>query len=308
MMKRLLLTMLVSAGLVVSSSAAPRPTKRPSSGRSSGKLRVPEPTVLRQLKVADIKTRMRVKLQLKHGRPMIGVISRATETDVYLDMSYEADGLPAKFRFKRKDIVSACELAKQTDEERDAIRSQRQQVLKRIKIETREEYAKRKADKKAEKVKKEEEEKAFKEIISSKQEEQMRKLLEEFPPEAWNEAKYNEIRDNWWLRDLMPTDKERRFASVIKAWRLARDTIPLIDAKKNSEKGTQLLLKFPPSEGWGTARLEAIAAKETKGEKLSDAETEFRKSYEAWSAAVGRREAEVKAEAEKKKAEGEAPQ
>ena len=81
----------------------------------------------------------------------------------------------------------------------------------------------------------------------------------------------------------------------------------ILDEREQEKSGDKLLLKFPPSEGWGQAKLSAIAEKEAKGETVTEKETEFKKVYEAWSKAVVRRAAEMPAGETPGKGEEEKP-
>ncbi|HUV38933.1 MAG TPA: hypothetical protein VMY39_04935 [Planctomycetota bacterium] len=190
-MKRSGVMLLLVAGLCTATLAAPVPARKPVSKKSSRKVVLQEPETLRELKADEVAAGMRVKLVLKYGRPMIGTVTRANDREITLDMSFEAEGLSADFRFKRADVVKASELARQTDDERQTVQSHRSQVIRRIKVETSEEYAKRRAESRTEEEKQAEAAKALETVIASKQEERMRALLEEFPPTEWSEAKFN---------------------------------------------------------------------------------------------------------------------
>jgi len=298
-MKRLLAVVLAVVGLALPSFGGAGDTGKPgpdSSGRkSSTAAKVSEPETVGKIKLENVTPGMRVRLQLSYGRPFVGTVLRVTETMVDLDLSAEASGLPGKVRFRKSDITEVTELKKQTDEEKREVLDQRQKSISRIKIEEQARFEERQAEEKkgeeTEETAQEDLRKALDVTVSAQQEEQMRALLTEFPPTEWGEEKFREIRENWILRDLRPTDKEARFLTVFKDWKEARDTVAILDARNEEKEGEKLLLKFPPSEGWGQARLSAILEKEAKGEPVTENETEFKKSYEAWSQAVVRRAA-----------------
>ena len=302
-MKRLLIMLVAMLGVIGWVQAVPPPkrprpvTKRPTRPRKKGAaaVKIAEPTVVREIAPEKVTAGMRVKLHFKRGRPFVGFVLRVSDTHVDLDLSTESTGLPATFKFRRKDVVKAYELTKQSQAEREAVRAQQSQQIRGIVMETREEYARRKAGVQADARKRAELRKALDVVVAEDKEKKMRALLEEFPPEQWGEARFNEIRDNWWLRDLRPSDKERRFTTVFKEWKTARETIRALDAQQDVEKGTQLLLRFPPSV-WDHKRLEAIVAKETKGGALTADESDFRKNYETWARAVRRRGLETAGE------------
>jgi hypothetical protein len=288
--------------------STPSPRKpTPRVGKSTRLAEAAEPKVLREVDLSEVEPPVRVKLQLRHGRPMIGRLIRVDAAHVTLDTQAEPDEMPGKFRFRRADVVTVWELSPLTEAERQAAREARQQRIKVIRAERAEERSKRAAEAEAretaERSRQEDYKQALDQVVSEEQEARMRALLEEFPPPAWNEARYNEIRDNWRLRDLPPNKDEARFVSIYAEWRRARDTIRILDAKKNAERGDQLLLRFPTAEGWGADRLERIKAKQAAGEALTVDEADFLENYRLWLAAVLRRSQQVKA-AEEQQAEG----
>lgn len=296
-MKRVLLSVLVIA--CVASVASVIFAAPPARRKSSRTAKIPEPEVLRDIRVDDIKPGMRVRLQLHYGKPLVGTVLRVTGTRLRLDLSGEATGLPGKFRFRKSDVALAYELKKQTDEEKQQVLERRKEKVSRIRIKMEERLEKRKAgEKQAEQEEAAEEttKKALDVIVKKEEEAEMRVLLKEFPADEWGEEKLREIRETWILRDLAPNAKESRFVTVFKEWENARDTVAVLDARKRREEGGKLLLRFPPSEGWGQERLAKIIRKETKGEAVAGEEAEFRKSYEAWSEALSRRAAEKQSE------------
>jgi hypothetical protein len=287
-MRKLLLVILAVGGLAAGSlcSAADK-------GKSPAPARLGEPEVVGKIPLADVAPGMRVRLQLAAGRPFVGTVLKVSDTMLELGLSTEASGLPGKVRFRKSDITAVTELKKQSDEEKRLVIEQRQKSVAQIRIEAASRLEKRRAEETTEeageKTAQEEYRKALDVAVSKQKEDEMRALLAEFPPPDWGEGKFREIRENWILRDLRPTEKEVRFLSVFKDWKEARDTVAILDAKEQEKEGEKLLLKFPPSEGWGQATLAAIAQKEAAGEPVTEKETEFKKSYEAWSQAVLRR-------------------
>lgn len=295
-MKRLLPIAVLVIGFCGPGFAAP-----PGRGRSSGPKTLPEPEVVGLVQVADVKPGMRVRIRLTRGKPLTGTVTRVTDSVIQVDLSAEATGLPGKFRFRKSEVAEVLEVKPQTDEEKELIVEQRKQKISRIKVEVAERREKQKAAREKEgadeQTAREDLRKALDVVVAAEDEARMRALLEEFPPEEWGEDKFREIRETWILRDLAPNEKESRFVTLFREWQRARDTIAVLDARKQAEDGERLLLTFPPSEGWGLARLEKILQKEVNGETLSEEEVEFRNSWEAWSQALIRRAAEQRPEA-----------
>ena len=295
-MKRLLVVSLIVAGLTFPTFAAP-PGRGAPSRKSSRKSKIPPPQVIRQIKLDELKVGMRIRIQLRYSRPFIGTVSRITDTMVHLDLSAEETGLPGKLKFRKSDIATIYELKKQTDEEKKLVLGARREKILAIRTAVKDRLEKRRTaeEKKAreEKVAEETLRKALDVVVAEEEEERMRALLAEFPPEQWGEAKLRRIRENWILRDLAPNAKESRFVSIFQDWKRSRDVVAVLDARQQEAEGEKLLLKFPPSEGWGQERLAKVIEKEGKGEPVTEKETEFRKSYEAWSKAVQHRAVEI---------------
>jgi hypothetical protein len=291
-MKRLLIILACAALATVVLVAAN------AQAQTAGATKIPPPEITGEIKVADLKPGLRVKLQLAYGKPMFGTVTLATVDSITLDLSGEASGLPGKFRFKKTDITGAWSVQPMTKEERDRVAAAQQASVAKLKIEVSERVAGLKSGKRAEdeKAKTDEQDlrKALDVVVSKDQEAKMRALLAEYPPPEWGEEKFRSLRERWVLYKLPPTPKESRFANIYQDWKDARDTIAVLDARDESKKGNQLLLKFPPSAGWGATRLAQIAAKEAAGTPLADDEIEFRKSYDDWAKAVARRAEELK--------------
>ena len=289
-MKRLVLVGFVVAGLAAGAwSAPPR--------RGAGKVKIPPPEVLREIKPAEVTVGMRVRVQRHRGRALVGTVLRITDEMVQLDLSAEETGLPGKLKLRTTGISRFYELKKQTAEERQLVLEARRQKILAIKATVQERLEKRKAEEtqavEAAQAAEEDLREALDVVVARDEEEQMRALVAEFPPDKWDEAKLREIRENWILQDLPPNAKESRFVSVFEDWKQARDTVAVLDARKEEAQGRTVLLRFPPSEGWGEARLAKIIEKQAKGEAVSEEETEFKTSYEVWSKALKKRAAEV---------------
>jgi len=295
-MKRLLVVSLIVAGFAFPTSAASTGTGT-SSRKSSSKSEIPAPEVLRQIKLDELKVGMRVRIQLRYSRPFVGTVSRITETMVHLDLSAEETGLPGKLRLRKSDVAAVWELKKQSDEEKKLVLETRREKILAIQTAVKERLEKRKESEEQEaqkeKVAEDTLRKALDVVVAKEEEEQMRALLAEFPPEQWDETRLRTIRENWILRDLAPNARESRFVSIFSEWKRARDVVAILDARQQEADAEQLLLKFPPSEDWSQERLARIIEKEGKGEPVTEREAEFRKSYEAWSNAVQRRAVEV---------------
>jgi len=314
-MKRLWVVILAATGLAFARYALAADAGTPGAapaGKTPAAAKPSGPEILGKVKLEDVRAGMRVRIQRSVGRPFVGTVSRVSDTMVELDLSTEGSGLPGKVRFRKGDIAQVTELKPQTDEERRQVVQEREKSVAQIRIEAAERLEKRRGeetkDEEAVKTAQEEYRKALDVAVSQQREEEMRKLLEEFPPGDWGEERFRRIRENWILRDLRPTDKEIRFLSVFQDWKDARDTVAILDERQQEKEGDKLLLKFPPSEGWGQAKLSAIAEREAKGEAVPEKETEFKKVYEAWSKAVTRRAAEKPAGETPGKGEVETPQ
>ena len=313
-MKRLFVVMLAVAGLALARNAFAQDGGNPgasAAGKSVAATKLSGPETLWTVKLEDLRPKMRVRIRLNQGRPFVGTVARVSETTVELDLSTEASGLPGKVRFRKGDIAEVTELKSQSDEEKRRVVEERDKSIAQIKVEAATRLEKRQAgerkDEETAKTAQEDYRKALDVVVSRQKEDEMRKLLAEFPTGDWGEEKFRQIRENWILRDLRPTDKEIRFLSVFKDWKEARDTVAILDEREQEKSGDKLLLKFPPSEGWGQAKLSAIAEKEAKGETVTEKETEFKKVYEAWSKAVVRRAAEMPAGETPGKGEEEKP-
>jgi hypothetical protein len=315
-MKRLVLVGLLLAAVSVATAqdkdiskkkpVRPQPTRRV--GKPSGEP-AREATVLREVALSDLELPARVKLQFKRGRPIVGRLTWMDDTYLKLDTSGEPEGLPGKFRFRRADVVKAWEVSALTEDERKAAREAQHRRIEVVRSQHAELVAKRRAEEQAredaEKAKQEELKKALDNVVSAEDEQAMRALLDEFPPPAWSEARANEIRDNWRLRDLTPSKQEARFLNVYDQWKRARDLIRIVDAKKTAQTGDALLLKYPTSAGWGVDRLDQINAKAANGEELTPEEADFRANYALWQQAVLRQAQKVAAEQAEKTEESE---
>jgi hypothetical protein len=292
-MKRLLLVMLMVAvpGLMAGSAFA----QTPAPARSA---KIAEPETLGSVKLEDVQPGMRVRLQLAYGKPIVGTVTQMTLTTLVLDLSTEASGLPGKFRFKRSDIVDVQSLKPQSAQEQAQVIEKQKDTVAKLKVEVTSRIEKSKTeDRKTEaKAKAEDQDfrKALDVVVAKEQEDKMRALLAKFPPgDKWNEETFRVVRERWVLYKLAPSPEESDFLKAFVDWKDARDTIAILDAHNQDKEGDKLLLKFPPSLGWGKDRLAAITAKEAAGTALKDEETEFRKSYDAWARAVARRAAQV---------------
>ncbi|HUW57392.1 MAG TPA: hypothetical protein VMZ92_12215 [Planctomycetota bacterium] len=293
-MKRLLLVVMVVLGLSLSASGAPL------GRRPAGPVKVSPPEVLREIKPAELTVGMRVRVQCHRGRALVGTVSRITDEMVQLDLSAEETGLPGRLKLRTADLSQLYELKKQTDEEKEAVLEAHRQRILAIKASVQERLEKRQAEETeaAESAEAAEEDlrKALDVVVAGDEEERMRALVDEFPPDKWGEAKLREIRENWILQDLPPNAKESRFVSVFEEWKEARDVVAALDARKEEARGRTLLVRFPPSEGWGEDRLAGIIEKQAKGEAVSEEEAEFKTSYEVWSKALRGRAAEIEAQ------------
>lgn len=292
-MKRVLLVVTILAAACALASAAS------TSPKASKSTRLHEPETIRSIALDAVTRGMRVRLQLTYGRPIVGTVSLVTETMLGIDLTAEDGGLPGKLRFHKTDIMVVWELKPQTEEEKEIVLNRRREKVARIKAEVTERVEKEKTAEAAEEARETSEKeslvKALDVVVQKEDEDKMRALLAEYPPDQWGEETFREVRENWILRDLQPTPKQSRFLEIFDEWKAARDTIAVLDARLKEKAGEQLLLKFPPSEGWGKTRLDAINAKEAAGTPLTDEETEFKKSFADWGAAVARRAAEVTA-------------
>ncbi len=277
----------VTVVLMCASSAVSAPAAPARTGKSG---KIPAPEALRTVAIDKVERGMRVKLELTYARPMIGTVNLVTPSHIGIDLTTEPDGLPGKMRFLKNDIMLVWELTPQTDDEKRLVLERRNEAVAKMKIEMNERAEKTKSEEATEedraKTEAEGIRKAMDVVVAKEDEDKMRALLEEYPPEEWGEATFREVRENWILRDLQPTPKQSRFLIIFDEWKTARDTIAALDAKEKQKAGEQMLIKFPPSEGWGKGRLDAIEAKELGGEPLTEDETEFKKSWKDWSAAA----------------------
>jgi hypothetical protein len=293
-MKRLLFIACIASAFAAAILASPAANAQAQPVHAT---KLPPPEILGTLKVDDIKPGLRVKLQLAGGGPLMGTVTQVTDTMITLDLSTEQSGLPGKFHFRKSEIASAWNVKPLTREEKDQVVAQREAVVSKLKVEVSDKVAKEKSQKKVaeEKAKAYENEyrKALDIVVSQEEEDRMRALLAEFPPGEWGEDRFRKVRETWVLYKLPPTPQESRFVNIYSDWKEAKDTIAILDARNEEQQGSLLLLKFPPSQGWGKDRLAQIAKREAANARLTDDEKEFRDSYDDWAKAVARRAEEL---------------
>jgi hypothetical protein len=259
----------------------------PASAKSSSVAAAPEPAVIKQVGVAQIEVGMRVKIELTAGRPIVGTVAVVRPTEVSIDMSAEEGGFSGQFTFKKKDIAAVYEVQKQTPDEVRAIQDSQKRKTARIRIEQTTRVEKTRAEKRTGEKTEKTVQTAEQKLAQTEEVEKMRRLVAEFPPgEGWGEEKLRQVRENWILRGLMPSEREARFANVYEDWRRARDAVAAIDEQRRAEEGKTLLLRFPPDKGWGRDRLADILKKEAAGQPVTEEEQRFKEGYETWAAAL----------------------
>ena len=291
-MKRLFQTL--AAGAVLAFVAAVVSADEPKMTR------VPPAAEVASVAIDKLAPGMRVKLQLTYAsRKLAGTVTAVTDKTITLDLSTEEGGLPGKLRLKKDDVMLAWELARQTKEEKDLIAERQRATIAKIKVDVAERADRMKADSKAGEAREKTSEanlrKAMDVVVGKEQEAKMRALLAEFPPDKWSEDTARELRERWILMKIAPNDQQNRFLMVFNEWKDARDTVAILDARDKDKAGEKLLMKFPPSEGWGKTRLDAIGGKEAAGAKITDDEAEFKKIWPDWLAAAEKRIKDVMA-------------
>jgi len=200
-------------------------------------------------------------VRLAFGKKQIiisGMVEKVKPDRISIDLSLSEEGLAGITTIRRKEILWLRRLPPPSPAKVEKLREGL----------TKEAEAARKALKAyRERIAKEElaEEEAVAKISPEKvppglTPEQLR-LLADFPPEeGWGLAKFNDIRRNWIIYDLPPTDKERNFLEIFPRWNDAYKALLQSLPPETPGKGTSPSVspgekyKAPPLPEPGTER------------------------------------------------------
>lgn len=246
----------------------------------------PAPRRLAEIKLAELESNQRVKLVLDSGLSFSGIIEQLSKDTVTLNLSFEKLGLLGSITFNRATIKRAFSLPPISEARVKFALTKRLAARNKAGQIHRSWLTARREKEELEKVMEvsrallAEARKAEEELAAQKA------LLEEFPEsEGWGPERLTEIHQRRQALNQAPTTQERRFMEVFGDWLKAKAMVEVTKEREAAER-RELLLRFPPAQGWSSEKLAELQARESAGGELSSEEAEFKEKYADWETAL----------------------
>lgn len=231
---------------------------------------------------SGLKRGMRIKIIVKNDNSFIGEIKNIVKDRIELNISFDSPLLIGTISFYKKEIkaienLHSYDIAKK----REIIQKKGQDLATYINRVEPKEYDLLSLP----------EEKPQPKVAES-EEEQLLKLLEQFPSDAgWNKKRLKEIQEK---NSAWRTEKENEFLVKYDSWLQAQEI------KERAERKA-LLEKFPPEDGWNEEKHRKLVSKPIVLHiRLTADEQEFVDQFSNWQQALEERtEEQQKQEKEK---------